>query len=47
MLSRQAKVIDALKDNIREAVGEILQHTIDNVLKKLNWTDRVGDLSNF
>ena len=30
---------DALKDNIREAIGEQL-HTIDNVLK--NWTDRVG-----
>ena len=32
--------IDALKDNIREAVGEIQLHTIDNVLK--NYTDRVG-----
>ena len=32
--------IDALKDNIREAIGEIQLHTIDNVLK--NWTDRVG-----
>ena len=31
---------DALKYNIREAVGEIQLHTIDNVLK--NWTDRVG-----
>ena len=31
---------DALKDNIREAIGEIQLHTIDNVLK--NWTDRVG-----
>ena len=31
--------IDALKDNIREAIGEIQLHTIDNVLK--NWTDRV------
>ena len=27
--------IDALKDNIREAIGEIQLHTIDNVLK--NW----------
>ena len=27
---------DALKDNIREAIGEIQLHTIDNVLK--NWT---------
>ena len=32
--------IDALKDNIREDIGEIQLHTIDNVLK--NWTDRVG-----
>ena len=32
--------IDALKDNIREAIGEIQLHTIDNVLK--NCTDRVG-----
>ena len=32
------KTIDALKDNIREAIGEIQLHTIDNVLK--NWTDR-------
>ena len=30
------KIIDALKDNIREAIGEIQLHTIDN------WTDRVG-----
>ena len=34
------ETIDALKDNIREAMGEIQLHTIDNVLK--NWTDRVG-----
>ena len=27
------EIIDALKDNIREAVGEIQLHTIDNVLK--------------
>ena len=32
--------VDALKDNIREAIGEIQLHSIDNVLK--NWTDRVG-----
>ena len=32
--------IDALKDNIREAIGEIQLHTIDNMLK--NWSDRVG-----
>ena len=34
------ETIDALKDYIREAIGEIQLHTIDNVLK--NWTDRVG-----
>ena len=34
------QTIDALKNNIREAIGEIQLHTIDNVLK--NWTDRVG-----
>ena len=34
------ETIDALKDNIREAIGEIQLHTIDNMLK--NWTDRVG-----
>ena len=32
--------IDALKNNIREAIGEIQLHTINNVLK--NWTDRIG-----
>ena len=32
--------IDALKGNIRKAIGEIQLHTIDNVLK--NWTDRVS-----
>ena len=31
---------DNLKDNIRETIGEIQLHTIDNVLK--NWTDHVG-----
>ena len=36
----KSETIDALKDNIREAIGEIQLHTIDNVLK--NWTDRVG-----
>ena len=30
---------DALKDNIRAAIGEIQLRTIDNVFK--NWTDRV------
>ena len=34
------EIIDALKDNILEAIGEIQLHTIDYVLK--NWTDRVG-----
>ena len=34
------KTINALKDNIREAIDEIQLHTIDNVLKI--WTDRVG-----
>ena len=34
------ETIEALKDNIREAVGEIQLHTIDNVLK--NWTDHVA-----
>ena len=34
------EAIDALKDNICGAIGEIQLHTIDNVLK--NWTDRVG-----
>ena len=33
------ETIYALKDNIREANGEIQLHTIDNVLK--NWTNRV------
>ena len=35
------ETIDALKDNIREAIGEIQPHTIDNVLK--HWTDCVGN----
>ena len=34
------ETIDALKDNIREAIGEIQLHTIDNVLD--NWNDCVG-----
>ena len=34
------QTIDALKDNIREAIGEIQLHKIDNGLK--NWTDHVG-----
>ena len=32
------ETIDALKDNIREAIDEIQVHAIDNALK--NWTDR-------
>ena len=34
------ETINALKDNIRDGVGEIQLHKIDNVLK--NWTARVG-----
>ena len=34
------ETIDALKDNVREAIVEIQLHAIDNVLK--NCTDRVG-----
>ena len=34
------ETIDTLKDNIREAFGEIQLQTIDNVLK--NWTVRIG-----
>ena len=34
------ETINALKDNIREEIGEIQLHTIDSVFK--NWTDRVG-----
>ena len=34
------ETIDALKDNIRVAIGEIQLHTIYKVLK--NWTDPVG-----
>ena len=33
------ETIDVFKDNIREVIGEMQLHTIDNVLK--NWTDRV------
>ena len=36
----KSDTIDALKDNIREAFGEIQLHTLDYVLK--NWTDRLG-----
>ena len=34
------ETIDALKENIREAICVIQLHAIDNVLK--TWTDRVG-----
>ena len=34
------ETIDALKHNIRKAIGEIQLHKIGNVLK--NWIDRVG-----
>ena len=33
------ETIDSLEDNIREAIGEIQLHTIDNVLKY--WTGHV------
>ena len=38
--SSKPEKINALKENIREAIDEIELHTIDNVLK--NWTDNVG-----
>ena len=38
--ANKPEAINVLKDNIREAIGEIQLHTIDNVHK--NWTDRVG-----
>ena len=34
------EIIDALGDHIREAIGDIQLHKIDNVLK--NWNDGVG-----
>ena len=34
------EIIDALKNNIREAIGEIQLYTIDNEFK--SWTDHVG-----
>ena len=36
----EPEIIETLKNSIREAIGEIQLHTIDNVLK--NWTDRLG-----
>ena len=38
--AHNSEIVGTLKDNIREAIGEIQLHTIDNVLK--NWTNRVG-----
>ena len=38
--ANKPETIDALKDNIREAIGEIQLRTIDNGLKNL--TNRVG-----
>ena len=38
--AEKPEIINALKDNIREAIGERQLHTIDNVLK--NWIVRVG-----
>ena len=37
--ANKLEAIDVLKEKIREAIGEIQLHTIDNVLK--NWTDGV------
>ena len=34
------EIINASRDNIREAIGEIQLHSIDNMLN--NWTDYVG-----
>ena len=36
----KTETIDALKNNIHEAIGQIQLHTIDNVL--INLTERVG-----
>ena len=36
--AHKSEIIDALKHNIREAIGEKQLHTIDNVVQ--NWTDR-------
>ena len=36
----KTEIIDALKNNMRESIGEIHLHVIDNVLT--NCTDRVG-----
>ena len=43
------ETIDALKDNIREAIEEIQQHTIDNGLKNWNYSvcDCMGSRGNY
>ena len=38
--AEKPETIDALTDNIPEAIGEIQLHTMDNVLQ--NCTNRVG-----
>ena len=38
--AEKPETIDVLKDSIRDDIGEIQLHTIDNVLK--NWTDGEG-----
>ena len=38
--AEKQETIDALKDSIREVIGEIQLHRIDNVFQ--NWTDRMG-----
>ena len=39
-VKEKPETIDNLKDNIHEAIVEIQQHTIDNVLKNLTY--RIG-----
>ena len=38
--AHKPETIDALEENIREGIGEIQLHKIDNMIK--NWTNRVG-----
>ena len=38
--ANKPQATDALKNNIREAIGEIQLHTIDNMV--YNWNDRVS-----
>ena len=42
-LADKPETIDAFKDNIREAIGELQMYTIDNVL--INWASRGSHLS--